>query len=208
MATGTNKSKTRAPAKRVTREYTRAEKLAAVTAILTAAPDKPNGKRAIEAAKQTGVDVNPATLFDWVREYRTEVTALLPDPKTTQEIVLETRQSVLDQWAQVRQKALAALLDEDKIKNARYSDLNVAAGTAHDKIERAISALSPVETSAFLELNELAASRGQTALTLLKGMIALLKTQQARNVADILTNADGDERRAITSGESGSETER
>src|SRR5258708_4491879 len=89
------KTRTRATrAKPAVRRYTEEQKIAAVTAILTAAPDMPTSSRAIEAAYATGVDVDVSTLRDWTMLYREEVTALIPIPKTTQEIVLETRQAV------------------------------------------------------------------------------------------------------------------
>lgn len=134
---GSNQKRTR----RTVREFTRAEKVKAVSAALTAMPDKPTGQRGLKAATDAGVRVDKSTLWAWIQEYRDEVTALLPPRKTTAEIVQETHKEITEQFTRTRQAYLEQMLNPDTVSKASARDSAVVVGIMSDHLNKIQGAL-------------------------------------------------------------------
>lgn len=168
-------------------DHSQEERIKAVAAALTANPDRPTGVIALDAANATLTNkITTTTLYRWLQQYGDEVRATLP-VKTRTDIILEGRQAIVDQWAAVRQKALERMLTDEAIQNARYGELNAAAGTAHDKLEK-MSSMSPDIVMAIDRLSAAVELHGHDLRMVLED-IATLYEQTAPRLKDVIADA-------------------
>lgn len=128
--------------KRVFRDFSKDDKLKAVAAALATNPDRPTGVRAVQAVNDAiGVPIDRSVLWDWIHEYRDEVTALLPPRKTTAEIVQETQAEITEQFQRTRRAYTEQLLKPETVGRASARDSAVVVGIMSDHLNKLNGAL-------------------------------------------------------------------
>lgn len=121
------------------RAYTKADKVRACTAALTANVDHPYSDVSVQAARDTinAPGLSKETLFNWMTECRDQVLGLMLPQQTTAEIVSETQESVLADMVAVRNMAIERLKRPDgKLNEASARDLAVIMGISQDHIHK------------------------------------------------------------------------
>jgi hypothetical protein len=159
------------------RRYTEEQKLAAVTAMRTMHPEHSLGAAAIAAARAVlGAPVAVATLGRWMLEYRPQIDAVIV-PLSNEQTIIATRDNVLGQMAEVRQKSLKRLADDSVINAAAARDLAVVTGIMSDHIAKA-TALPAATSERALRLREVCQRVGVDVDALLDDMIRVAENTQ------------------------------
>lgn len=165
-------------------QTTPAERIAAVTAALTANREHPTGSRALDAAcLSLGRPIHVSTLHDWLQLYRGQIEATLPVIDLDETIKSQHNKTLAD-MIKARDIAVKQLLDENKAKGANYRDNGVVAGILHDKIENA-TALPANIVDAVLAFVKICDALGFPAEQLIRDNTnRLIGLQQRRLMAD------------------------
>lgn len=127
----------RATVRKAQHHYSQDDKIAAITAARTIGRDHPLSTDAIAAARKVvGTDLSPNTLARWLAEYGHLVDSAHPEllGRPVEEVIAETRDTILTDLATVRSSYITHLKKQDIIDKSSARDAAVVMGIANDHI--------------------------------------------------------------------------
>lgn len=171
--------------------YSRADKIKVVTVLLTEYAEHPYSNKAIKQAQLilNAPTISSRTIGDWINEYGSEVRSIIPAPPTNVEIIQAVYQDNMERWSKLETTVLDAMLDPAKIAAAKFYELNAAAGTAKDKLDRNRGIL-PVYRDLIAQLTAIASRVGADPVHVLQAFIASWDERTQPAITETVQNVE------------------